>query len=368
MNVFRCAANASKPLGRDTLRMIYGNDMLTVRISNPLDRKLIIYKWFSTSAFVSSTSSVSTTSSIPHSSISEGIWDDMHGLEGLGNNNDKNTKKMSKDERAALLAQNITEHARKMDLYRKDTQTLANWLDLSVVNMKGRLYPPDFHVLPTTNVQCIPFPVRTQVTTLHKNATTIDDMVPAWSGGNSASTAGEDVAGRDRGLRLIAFSFKNYGYTLCESWLNPFLKSHLVDKIPALNICFVEYGFLSLAKGAFVNSLRDKIPKERWAYTAFSFGGVMDFACDLLLPNKFTGYVYLVDGANRVRWRACGLATEAEAERMLKCAEGLYKEQENMRAQRSAGTAPTHTNASSMPATQPGKSKSGAKKPLSSSN
>jgi len=247
----------------------------------------------------------------------------MHGLEGLGKQ-DEGYKKMTRDERTALLTLNISAHAQKMDHYRKDTQTLANWLDLSVVNIKGRLHPPDFHVLPTTNVQCIPFPTNTPVTTLNKVDTTIDEMVPGWEGG-------EDGADKDRGLRLITFSFKAYGLSLANSWLKPFTESRLVEKIPALNICFVEYGFLSFASGSFVGSLRDKEKEDRWAHTAFAFGGVMDFATQLLLPNKFTGYAYLVDGAGRVRWRACGMATDAEVERMLKCAEGLYKEQENNR-------------------------------------
>jgi hypothetical protein len=248
----------------------------------------------------------------------------MHGLE-LGGKQ----KKMTKEERTAVITQNISAHAKKMDHYRKDTQTLANWLDLSVVKSKGRLYPPDYHVLPTTNIQCIPFPVNTQVTTLNKEDMTIDEMVPGWEGGH-------DGAEVDRGLRLVTFSFKAWGYTLVDSWLKPFTESQLCTRVPALNICFVEYGFLSFAKGSFIGSLQSKVEEERWAHTAFAFGGVMDFATQLLLPNKFSGYAYLVDGAGRVRWRACGMATEAEAERMLACAKGLLKEQDYNRSRRSA--------------------------------
>jgi len=266
-----------------------------------------------------------SSSSKSSSSLADVAWDDMHGLEGLGGQ-DNVYKKMTRDERTALLTMNISAHAQKMEHYRKDTQTLANWLDLSVVNVKGRVYPPDFHVLPTTNVQCVPFPTNLPVTTLSKVETTVDDMVP---GGD----AGEDGADKDRGLRLITFSFKAYGYSLADSWLQPFTESRLAEKIPALNICFVEYGFLSFASGSFIGSLREKVKEGRWAHTAFAFGGVMDFATQLLLPNKFTGYAYLVDGAGRVRWRACGMATGAEVERMLKCAEGLYKEQEHKRQQ-----------------------------------
>jgi hypothetical protein len=65
---------------------------------------------------------------------------------------------------------------------------------------------------------------------------------------------------------------------------------------------------------------------------------------NLLLPNKYTGYVYLVDKYNRVRWRGCGLTlstpvggqtgTEAgvgsieqvEIDNLIRCTRELLKE------------------------------------------
>ena len=57
---------------------------------------------------------------------------------------------------------------------------------------------------------------------------------------------------------------------------------------------------------------------------------------NLLLPNKYTGYVYLVDKYNRVRWRGCGLTLtttsdngeiiQEEIEDLVKCTNALLKE------------------------------------------
>ena len=51
-----------------------------------------------------------------------------------------------------------------------------------------------------------------------------------------------------------------------------------------------------------------------------------DFAAQLLLPNVYTGYAYLLDRDNKVRWRGSGQATEQEIEAMLECTEQLLQE------------------------------------------
>ena len=58
---------------------------------------------------------------------------------------------------------------------------------------------------------------------------------------------------------------------------------------------------------------------------------------NLLLPNKYTGYVYLVDKYNRVRWRGCGLTlsssgegegevVQEEIQNLIRCTNELLKE------------------------------------------
>jgi ATPase complex subunit ATP10 len=53
---------------------------------------------------------------------------------------------------------------------------------------------------------------------------------------------------------------------------------------------------------------------------------LQDFAAQLLLPNVYTGYAYLLDKDNRVRWRGSGQALEGEVEVMLLCAQELLQE------------------------------------------
>jgi len=48
----------------------------------------------------------------------------------------------------------------------------------------------------------------------------------------------------------------------------------------------------------------------------------------LCLPNVYTGYAYLLDEKNRVRWHGCGEGTEEEVQGLLKCAQVLVNEQQ----------------------------------------
>jgi hypothetical protein len=42
-----------------------------------------------------------------------------------------------------------------------------------------------------------------------------------------------------------------------------------------------------------------------------------------MLPKKYTGYSYLLDNQNRIRWRGCGMAQQEEVDAMLRCASEL---------------------------------------------
>ena len=62
-----------------------------------------------------------------------------------------------------------------------------------------------------------------------------------------------------------------------------------------------------------------------------SFGNVAEFSAHLLLPNKFTGYVVVLDKDNKVRWRGCGTAEDEELQVMFDCIEQLQSEQEALK-------------------------------------
>ena len=59
----------------------------------------------------------------------------------------------------------------------------------------------------------------------------------------------------------------------------------------------------------------------------------MEFATKLLLPNKFTGYAYLIDKEGMVRWRGIGLAQEEDLESLYRCTKDLLKEDINSKYQ-----------------------------------
>jgi len=223
--------------------------------------------------------------------------------------------------------------------YKSDTQTLARWLDVGIVKRKGRAFDADTSLIPAARAVDFP-PIAAY--TLNR----VDVLVPntilqqareqkdqqetaAFSSESSPLPPSPSTSAIPK---LVAFSFKHYGFTLVRTWVDPFLKRFGGGSdalVPVMEVCFVEYGFLTLAKNVFASNLKAQIPASQLDLTAFSFGGVMDFAARLQLPNKYTGYVYLLDGDNKVRWKGCGTAKEEEVQVMLRCAESLLEEARN---------------------------------------
>jgi len=58
----------------------------------------------------------------------------------------------------------------------------------------------------------------------------------------------------------------------------------------------------------------------------FHFGDAAPLRRTLTMPNKFAGYVFLLDARGRVRWRGSGVATPAEVVAMHAAADTLIKE------------------------------------------
>lgn len=93
-----------------------------------------------------------------------------------------------------------------------------------------------------------------------------------------------------------------------------------------MELCFIEYSFLSMAKTLFASNLKQSIPPPQHNKTVLVFGGVKEFITPLQVPNKFTGYAFLLDSSNRIRWRGCGQAKPEEVETMIQCAQQLVRE------------------------------------------
>jgi hypothetical protein len=57
------------------------------------------------------------------------------------------------------------------------------------------------------------------------------------------------------------------------------------------------------------------------------FGG-QDFVQHLKIPNRVTGYAYLLDKQNKVRWIGTGKGTEQELEYLFSCTEQLLQQEQ----------------------------------------
>ena len=178
--------------------------------------------------------------------------------------------------------------------YRNDPQALARWLDVSVIKRRGKVYEADAKLIPVQD-DMFKFP-SVEGTTLKGADVKFPDSVDAKA-------------------KFICFSFKAFGFHLIRSWVEPFIKEFPRVENPSvkmIEISFVEFGFLSLAKNVFISNLKTKVAESQQDLTLVSFGNLMRFASILELPNKYTGYAYLLDSQNRVRWRATGTANPHE--------------------------------------------------------
>ena len=218
--------------------------------------------------------------------------------------------------------QAAADHSAAVLHYKSDTQTLANWLDVSIVSRKGRAYAADRDVLDPDCMEAITFPFL-QVTTLNGEDVTLPDALVTVEEGEDGGTVSS-------GVKVVCFSFKQYGFGLVRTWLDPFWERYgrgVSASVPSLEICFVEHGFLSFARSIFTANIKEKVPEDNHSLTMLSFGNVADFSAHLLLPNKFTGYVVVLDKDNKVRWRGCGTAEQGELDVMFDCIERLKGEQ-----------------------------------------
>lgn len=175
--------------------------------------------------------------------------------------------------------------AEEIQKYKTDTQTLARWLDVSIVKRKGRAFEVDRNLITASKADFFP---TIKGSTLTGHEVKFPDYV-------------------DADAKLVLFSFKHYGFTLLRSWIDPFVerfglnseesaagnsdsnseisasaagqrvvtKSKSTGKVVIMEVCFIEYGFLSMAKGLFVNNIKSQISSAQQPLTAVSFGGVM---------------------------------------------------------------------------------------------
>lgn len=124
-------------------------------------------------------------------------------------------------------------------------------------------------------------------------------------------------------VTLVAASFKNIGYNMLQPWTDAAEKQCDVDTI---FLSFIESRLLKLLRGTMLHSMRGSFAPALHDRTFVYFGDTEDIRESLDIPNRLSGFVYLVDGAGRVRWSGCGNTTDEELQSMVKCCFELQKE------------------------------------------
>lgn len=189
----------------------------------------------------------------------------------------------------------------KLKFFRADTQALARWLDLSIVKDKGRAYPDPLFI-PAD--KAIVFP-NIKGFSLNDEEITL----PRYFNENKTK------------FKIVAYSCKSYGFSLIRSFLNPLIAKYGGSgdnsKVKIFEICIVEYVLLckvDFIRTRFLENFKRSTDPTLHGSTFIAFVDVFAFASQLFLPSKYTGYVFLLDAQDRVRWIGSGEATESDLE------------------------------------------------------
>lgn len=205
----------------------------------------------------------------------------------------------------------IEEIQRKQQFYRQDIITFRTWLSLQYIKEKGRCYPAYHNIIPKSN-RVLYFPLINGITLNNENI-----QLPSYQ--NHIK------------VRIICFSIKDVGSKFLQSWKDAIIKkydmNHTNVSINIIHIHIIEYKFLEwLMKNMLIKSLQQSICSKEWNNTIISFPNITEFAANLLLPNKYTGYIHIIDNQGFIRWKACGEAQEHEIEYLYKCIDELLAE------------------------------------------
>lgn len=139
----------------------------------------------------------------------------------------------------------------EMDEYKKNFT--RNWLNIAALENNGRVFSP-----PSTLSQVKESPVFPNV-----RADCLD------------GTNAQLPAALKSKAKLISFSFKHYGFDIVRKWNDYVHQKYFQDtKIDTIELCYVEFGFLSMAKSLYINNIKRSIPNDRHKNTFVVFGGI----------------------------------------------------------------------------------------------
>lgn len=202
----------------------------------------------------------------------------------------------------------------KIKKWHMDPKTYQKWLEIGgVVKRKGHCEWPDKDNLQLINEDiAIPFP---SIETTNLNGEKYH--LPF----NKNDCDDTNNIKHDE-MKLICFSFSQYGQKIAKHWSDA---GRVYGKCSVYDLNINEYGFLSFASGLFMSGLKQEVAANKYSSTLLAFGGARDFAGQLLLPNKYTGYALLVDQAGRVRFKASGEPLEGELDLLYDAINALQK-------------------------------------------
>lgn len=119
---------------------------------------------------------------------------------------------------------------------------------------------------------------------------------------------------------LVAVSFRDYGYQLLPTWLEPFRQVFGANpRVETIQLNIAE-GYLSkyLLRGFIQGFTKKNTPPEQQDQTLLYFASDLEgFRDQLRMHNIMTGYVFLLDGLGRVRFAGSGTATDDEVKRLV---------------------------------------------------
>lgn len=153
-----------------------------------------------------------------------------------------------------------------------------------------------------------------------------DDQVTSLQGTKTVLDASFFLPSKGKGTcTLVGVSFRQYGYEMLPSWCGPFEER---TGFAQVQLSVVDSFLFSLMQGYVLNGLKSTVPEHRFQDTFVSFGaaGSGELREALGIDNRLTGYVFLVDGAGRVRWRGSGAATPVELDALVRCAKDLNRQ------------------------------------------
>jgi len=148
------------------------------------------------------------------------------------------------------------------------------------------------------------------------------------------------------GATLVTLAFQGRGQAQLPAWHGALLEARergAAAGVALLNVLLLQGWFWRAAEGIVARSTARALHAEVARDTHLSVHGsameVDHIADRLKVHNRMMGWVFLVDGAGHVRWRAHGAPQEGEADAMLRAAVALRSAEGGDGARRKRGAA-----------------------------